>query len=258
MSADGALDGSKERNDAAFERAQRAVNVIDSLGFIAFFWVYVYPAPYNYAMLFALTVPLIAICAIRFSKGMIRLNVLEDSGFPSTIFAILLPSIAVIVTEITETNMLSYSSPQFWLFICAVTAALLLFLLVKQHEFSPSPRPISSIYFGSQPGKGISQKNKLLAAIATAVVIFVYATSSAFFLNTWLDSEAPSIFRAELLLKEESSDDYMFTIAAWGPFSSEKTLSVHPAVIDHYSEGEEVDIYVFPGFFHLPWYGISY
>ena len=217
-------------------KARRTATIINWAGGITAAWVFFYPSPYEYALLLAAAVPVLAILAVKLSKGLIRIDEKKGSAYPSVIYALIYPSLALMV-RVFDYQIFDYSNV--WGNAILITLCLLILLLLKQKEITFKKKPD---YF---------------TVVSIALFLFVYSFGTVIFFNCYYDHSKAQYFTAKVLNKRISSGKSTtryVELSTWGQQKEVDEVSVGKKLYNSIEVGSIVKIYFRNGKLGIPWF----
>ena len=99
---------SKENREEKLSNARKISKIINWLGGLSFAWTLFYPKPYDYAVLSAFIIPIVALITVKLSRGLIRIDKKDGSAYPSTIFAFIFPSLGLMLRSFLDYDIFYY------------------------------------------------------------------------------------------------------------------------------------------------------
>jgi hypothetical protein len=227
---------SKDSREEKLVKARRTAKIINWAGGITAAWVLFYPSPYEYALLMAAAVPLVAILAVKLSRGLIRLDEKKSSAYPSVIYALIYPSLALVI-RVLDYQIFNYSNV--WRNTILLTLSLLAFLLLKQKEIT------------------FKKKSDYLTVAGVASFLFAYSFGAVIFFNCYYDVSNAEYFTAKVLNKRISSGKTTtryLELSAWGQQKEVDEVSVGKGLYNRTEVGSTVKIYFRNGTLGIPWF----
>lgn len=217
-------------------KARQISKIINWAAGITAAWAFFYPTPYQYSILAAMAVPIVALLAVKFSNGLIRVDEKKGSAYPSVIYAFIFPSCALALRAILDYNIFDYSNV--WLSTTLIALSFLALLLINQKE--------------------ITYKKMLdyLTVISLALLLFAYSFGVLIHFNCYYDNSETQYFNAKVLNKRISSGKvttYYLKLSTWGQQKEADEVTVDEELYDRVEVGNEVNIYLKKGAFDIPW-----
>lgn len=231
---------SKEIREEKLSNARRISRIINWLGGISFAWTVFYPKPCDFAMLSALVIPIIALIAVKFSGGLIRIDQKNDSAYPSTIYAFIFPSLGLMTRSFFDYDIFDYSNV--WLKAVIVTVAFLFILLINQKEIM------------------FKKKQDFLTVSSMAMFLFAYGFGAIIYLNCNLDKSEPQHYTATILDKRISTGkhtSYYLELTIWGQQREIDEVSVSKGLYNRVKVDNEINIYIRNGKLEIPWFIVT-
>lgn len=230
----------REMREEKLSNAKKISKIINWLGGISFAWTLFYPNPYDYAVLSALIIPIIALIAVKFSGGLIRIDQKNGSAYPSTIYALIFPSMGLMVRAFFDYNIFDYSNV--WLKATLVTISFIFILLINQKEIT------------------FRKKEDFLTISSLIIFLFAYGFGTVIYLNCNLDKSEPQHYTATILDKRISSGkhtSYYLKLTAWGQQKEINEVSVGKGLYNRVEIENEINIYFRNGKLEIPWFIVT-
>lgn len=231
---------SKEIREEKLSNARRISRIINWLGGISFAWTVFYPKPCDFAILSALVIPIIALIAVKFSGGLIRIDQKNDSAYPSTIYSFIFPSLGLMARSFFDYDIFDYSNV--WLKAVIVTVAFLFILLINQKEIM------------------FKKKQDFLTVSSMAMFLFAYGFGAIIYLNCNLDKSEPQHYTATILDKWISTGkhtSYYLELTIWGEQREIDEVSVSKGLYNRVKVDNEINIYLRNGKLEIPWFIVT-
>ncbi len=231
---------SKEIREEKLSNARKITKLVNLLGILSLVWTLFYPKPYDYAVLSALILPVVAVLAIKFSSGLIRIDKPNGSAYPSVVYALIFPSMGLMVRAVFDYDIFDYSSV--WLKSITIMISLLFLLLIKQKEIT------------------FKKKQDLLTVASVAMFLWVYGFGAVIYLNCNFDKSEPQNFTAKILDKRISTGrhtSYYLELTAWGQQKEIDEVSVSKGLYNRVEIDNEINIYFRNGKLEIPWFIVT-
>ncbi|MDO6433326.1 PH domain-containing protein [Flavitalea sp. BT771] len=200
-------------------------------------WEMVYPEPREWLMIVLLAAPWVAVYAIWYSKGLIRLASRKDSVYPSLILLLVLPVVGVLVAILRDYMVYQFAA-RGWVLVGTgglITAAICIIACRKAIE-----------------------KEKVLSFICILAISCAYSFGLIFITNCYYDRSVPAHWRVRVLSKRVSTDSklHYLELSAWGRFGEGNSEEVSEVLYNGINTGDSVNIDVGQGKWKIPWYWI--
>lgn len=231
---------SKEIREEKLSNARKISKIINWLGGLSFAWTLFYPKPYDYAVLSAFIIPIVALIAVKFSRGLIRIDKKDGSAYPSTIYAFIFPSLGLMLRSFLDYDIFDYSNV--WIKAVLVTVAFLFILLFNQKEIT------------------FKKKQDYLTVSSLIMFLFAYGFGAVIYLNCNLDKSEPQHYTATILDKRISSGkhtSYFLKLTAWGQQKEIDEVSVSKGLYNRVETNNEINIYFRNGKLEIPWFVVT-
>lgn len=231
---------SKENREEKLSNARKISKLINWLGGLSFAWILFYPKPYDYAVFSAFIIPIVALIAVKFSRGLIRIDKKDGSVYPSTIYAFIFPSLGLMLRSFLDYDIFDYSNV--WIKAVLVTVAFLFILLFNQKEIT------------------FKKKQDYLAVSSLIMFLFAYGFGAVIYLNCNLDKSEPQHYTATILDKRISSGkhtSYYLKLTAWGQQKEIDEVSVGKGLYNRVDIDNDINIYFRNGKLEIPWFIVT-
>jgi hypothetical protein len=196
-------------------------------------WVWLWPKPYGLALSLALAAPLIMLALVWWSKGLLSIITAKTDPRPN------------------------------------VGAAFLLGFLLLQRAFDhPILDPTPAIILGLVVGlvllsliAWLDPKARTSRALLGGVLFaLAYGWSAVIIVDRLADSAPAKSFQTEVLEKWTSSGrsrSWNIKLAAWGPLTTDTTMSIASDAYDRLAIGQTVCVGLHPGALGVRWYALT-
>ncbi len=124
----------KDIREEKLNKARQTSRIINWAAGITAAWTFFYPTPYQYSILTAMVIPIVALCVVKFSSGLIRFDERKGSAYPSVIYAFIYPSLGLMLRAILDYDISDYSNV--WLATIIITITFLALLLIGQRKLT--------------------------------------------------------------------------------------------------------------------------
>lgn len=215
----------------------RTINAVGSLLAVLLFF---YPRPYELITLIALIFPVFILASLHFFNGLIRIDQKNNSGYPSIIYGLISPGMALALRSFLDFDILEYSN--FWLPTLAVTLMTSLIMLSTTTELKFKK---AADYF---------------TAISLVGFVFIYTYGGIINYNCIYDNSEPEVYSSEVLnmrISSGKSSSYYIELKPWGPISETEDISISKGLYERLEVGESVNIYLMNGKMNIPWFTIT-
>lgn len=230
----------KDIREEKLSKARQTSKIINWVAGITATWTFFYPTPYQYSILTTIIIPIIALCAVKFSGGLIRFDERKGSAYPSVIYAFIYPSLALMLRAILEYDIFDYSNV--WLTTTIITLSFLTLLLIKQKELT------------------FKKKIDYLTVASLSLFLFAYGFGTVIHLNCYYDNSNAEYFTAKVLNKRISSGKTTtryLELSTWGQQSEVDEVSVGKDFYNRTEIGDDVKIYFRKGKLEIPWFLVT-
>jgi hypothetical protein len=238
--SDETLGWTREVREVKLSKARQTAKVINWAAGITAAWTFLYPTPYQYSILTAIIIPIVALMVVKSSNGLIRIDEKKGSAYPSVIYAFIYPSLGVMLRAILDYNIFDYSNV--WLTTALITLAFLFVLLMKQQEIT------------------FKTKVDYVTVSSLALFLFAYSFGTLVHINCYYDNSEQENFKAKVLDKRISSGkstSYYLELSTWGEQKEADEVSIDKGLYKRIQVGDEVNIYLRSGKLEIPWFIVS-
>ena len=218
----------------ARERARKAAQAMTLLSFAATGWCLFYPHPYGWAVGATALCPLLAFAVTRRFSGLILLDQKphEDKQRPTAAAAIWLPSCALAMRGM-DFDLLHWSN--FWAPWLLASAAVTVMLVFS----TPHPR---------------AQKATIAGA---AIALLGWAFGVVVHVNCFYDGSIPRLHEATVAdahVVHDKRTAYRLQLRPFVDGIGSKEVRVPRPVYERHPKGSTVEVRVFQGSLHIPWF----
>jgi len=237
---DETIGWTREVREEKLSKARQTAKVINWAAGITAAWTFFYPTPYQYSILTAMVIPIIALLVVKFFDGLIRVDEKKGSAYPSVIYAFIYPSLGIMLRAILDYDVFDYSNV--WLTTAIMTLAFLFFLLIKQQEIT------------------FKKKLDYLTVSSLALFLFAYSFGTVIHINCYYDNSEAEYFTAKVLDKRISSGkstSYYLELSTWGKQEEVDEVSISKGFYNRIEVGDEVNIYFRNGKLEIPWFIVT-
>lgn len=197
-------------------------------------WIFFYPSPYTYSVLFSIVVVLLGIFLPKFSKGFIGYADIKEEK-KANVTPLFLPAIGLSLRALLDVNVFDYST--LWLLVAVLTIPLTVFVFAGK-EFN-------------------LRKGKTYIYVAFFLYVFAsYSFGAILSTNVIFDDSTPKIYKAKIIDKSIGSGDvttYNFELDKWHETSDMNDIQVSEERYYELEKNDSIDIYLQEGKFGIPW-----
>ncbi|WP_157495008.1 hypothetical protein [Flavobacterium sp. KJJ] len=222
-----------EEKTSQLKYAKITARIIYATTFIIGFWIYNYPQPYEYALLSGMMLPIVSLLAIKYWKGLIRVDKIRNSIYPNVAVGILAPAYLLYKRVEADFSILDFSN--IWLPLVLAVIIYSAFLFTEKMDLS-----------GENP-------EGRLVVLFTFIFICGYVYSSVICLNDMFDKSSPVKYTTTILDKEKPGESFIISVA---PLEKEGQIQKIKIDKEFYYEakiGDKASVYVYKGFFNIPY-----
>ncbi|WP_121811425.1 hypothetical protein [Mucilaginibacter kameinonensis] len=233
---------SSEERLAELKKLKRFCSYFNYGGIALCFWLFIHPAPYDYAVLIATIWPLVVMVVFYLKRDVVTLNNAEDKKqavYPSLSMALIFPPLALLVRVLADFKLMHLTD----ILLPAFTVIVVL----------------GAAFFGiimSSKEKARSNKTTWLSA---TVFVLLYGFTAPVIINCNFDYSNPKEYKVQVLSQRISTGkhtSYDLTLSKWGQKESEET-EVSKSLYYQVKVGDTVYVNLKPGLFKMPWYYVS-
>ena len=237
---DDTIGWTKEAREKKILKARQTAKVINWVAGISAAWTFFYPTPYQYSILVAMIIPVVALLVAKFSDGLIRIDEKKGSAYPSVIYAFIFPSLVLMVRALLDYEIFDYNNV--WQTTVIITLAFLFLLLMKQQEIT------------------FKQKSDFITVPCLTLFLFAYSFGTVIHINCYYDDSEAEHFTAKILEKRISSGKtttYYLELSTWGKQNEVDEVSINKSLYNRVKIDDEVNIYFRNGKLEIPWYIVA-
>jgi len=231
-----------EERESKLKKARLTAATLNGLGVVIGLWTFFFSKPYEYAIIACIVLPLITIVAIKFWKGLIRIETEKGSAYPYATVGIIFPATALALRSIIDFSIDDYSN--IWIPSILITVVLNTILFVGNKELL------------------FKNGKNYFIAFTFMIFTFAYGYGAVVTTNCTFDKSEPEMFASQVLGKSigggRKSTSYDLKLSPWGTKREVEKISVDADLYDNLQIGDEVSIYRFKGRFDIPWIVVDY
>lgn len=233
---------SSEERLAELKKLKRFCSYFNYGGIGLCFWLFIHPAPYDYAVLAGTIWPLVVMFVFYLKRDVVTLNSADNKKqavYPSLSTALILPPLGLLIRVLADFKLMHLTEMLLPAFsVIAVLGVVFLGIIMSSKE------------------KARSNKMTWLSA---AAFVLLYGFTAPVIINCNFDYSAPKKYKAQVLSQRVSTGkhtSYDLTLSKWGPKESEET-EVSKSLYYQVKVGDTVYVNLKPGLFKMPWYYVS-
>lgn len=237
---DNSLGITEADREAKLKQAKLVAKILNTLAWISFAWIFFYPEPYQYPFILCIILPPAAILAVKYFKGIIRIDEKKVSHLPNIIIVLLFPSLGMALRILVDYNIVSYQNV--WAPIVLLTGTLVFLLYFRQKEFS------------------FKKRNDYIIAVLISVMLLGYSYGLVGHVNCYYDQTAPEFYTAKIMNKRISSgnvETHYLKLSKWGHQTEEGEASVNENFYLNVEIGQELIVVYRKGNLDIPWYYVE-
>lgn len=240
--ADEQLGNTPEERADRLAQAKRVSTALYVLSGLVIAWLVTQLGPYLYFIGAGVALPLLVAGALLAFRGLLRLEISENSPLPSVALALLLPCGMLVGRALSDGNLVAYAAV--WPIVGGVAIAFALLLLLSSRY---------SLLKRTTPRSG--SEWVLLFSCAAAYGFGATLTSNAAF-----DQSRPTLYPAQVLAKHQNngkSNSCYLTLSSWGPRTASDDIAVSLAYYQAHAPGDTVRVIARPGRLGIPWFRLE-
>ena len=225
----------EEDRSEHLKKAALKARTINIAGVISGAWVFIYPLPYDVAIIASACVLLAAIALVRTSGGLLHFSRKNNSAYPSVTAAVFSSSLSIAIRALIDFEVYDYSP--LWLSL-SIATLITLFLLFPSHR---------------------ERKYNPAAIIETIIASLAFGFGSVLFYNCYYDNSIPAQNNVAVISKRISSGkttSYYLSVTSWGNRAEGDELTVSKKQYNETSEGDSVTVYLSKGKLGIPWISV--
>ena len=238
--ADETFGSSEEERQATLQSARQIAQVGNAVAFVTLFWTIIYPKPYELCILLLLLLPFVAFYITWKFKGLMRMDEIKKSAYPSVVSLILLPCLGLCIRALIDYNI--YDHHNVWqpvIVIGVVITAVAAWLCNKALQLA---------------------KNRMLLNIGGLIIFFAYAYGATILMNGYQDTSKAQEYKVNVTGKHFTSGKsttYYLELESWGKFTTGESFSVPHDLYNRVKEGDTVRVLLKQGKLNIPWFWIT-
>lgn len=227
------------RPEQLAEHRAEAKNIAQWLNRITFaivVWGWIYPRPYQLAVVVLTAMPLVAIALLVRTKGLYQIEGRRNDARPSLAIPFILPGLILLLRSVTDFSFLRWESMLAWVMIGGLGITFV----------------VASADWGAR-----QRRSSVLVILLFSATFVFGAIAQA---NILLDKSVPATFRATVLNKRISSGrttSWYLRVGPWGPQSRPTEVSVSRSLYNNVLPNQTVCVHLSDGGLKIPWYFIS-
>jgi hypothetical protein len=224
-----------EERAASAQQARVVCRGLSVLSGICCLWAWIYPYPYELAVLSLVILPWIAIYVTARYKGVVVINQKRGDRHPTAIFAFLFPSLVLPLRVIPDMVPVVWQRP---VLLGAMVAVMLTYAAYRADR--------------------ATQKQPVIALVLFLLAIG-YGYGTVMEANALLDRTPGKVYLTMVERKYVStgkSASYHLVLAPWGPMERGDNVTVTRQFYQASSEGAPVCVMLRSGAVGVPWYRV--
>jgi hypothetical protein len=227
------VTGSKEERLARLKRARRIAGVIVFATFVICGWLWIYPHPYELAIVCTALLPWIAVLTAVRGGAVYRINPKHNDVGADLTAAVMVPGFALLVRAIIDGHVFDWEK----LLMLAIAATAICVLL------------LTWLVRGLRADKG--------SVAAMGLIMMAYGYGVVALANVQLDDSEPVTYPARVLGAHVSSGKgttHYLKLGPWGPRTNAEDVDVGREYYALASQRESVCVYLYRGALAARWF----
>lgn len=242
---DTTLGNTSNERLAVLKKAKWLCSWFNYTGAAICIWVFIYPRPYDYAILTGMIYPLLMVAVFYLKKDTITLNgsrvkAVKPSLYPSLSTALFMPLVGLSVRAFVDYKLVRLTD----VFLPALIMIIILGVVFY------------SILMGAKEKVQSSTTTRVYAAI----FVVAYSFIAPMIVNCNFDYGKPNVYPAKIISQAIYENPkpviYNLTLTKWGP-SEGGDIEVSKSLYEQVKKGDTVHVIVKPGLFKMPWFYIA-
>ena len=233
--ADPAFGSSPKDRLERLAKARQVAKVANMVTLAAMLWAYVYPHPYQPAILLMALLPWCAVAIVALSRGLICFDTLRNDVRPHVALMLMMPALVLGMRALLDINIVDVTRTLEFGFIAGLPLVFAVSLVGQRNQPRPWVLPLLMLVVAVPYGGGL---------VAMADVM--------------LDHQAPQVFQTQVLRKYISSGKHpqpYLVLAPWGPMITGDRVAVSRAYYAHVKVDTTLCVDLHQGGVGLRWYG---
>jgi len=235
---DPSLGFTEEERAKQLKRVRNIVRVLNIIGLVISFWLYLYPQPYPVPLYIALIYPFFALIYFVRNQSIVTLigENKKKSAYPSLSLAFIIPPVALLIRTLIDFDILEYDQLFLYVGIFAGVLVLALLLLIGQSK---------------------ARVMNIIGAFGFALFIGYGGVVVA---NCIPDRSVVQIYKVQILdrrISSSKSKSYYLSLTEWGNRKRGKEVSVASSLYKEVAIGDSVSVNIKKGMLNIPWYYIT-
>jgi hypothetical protein len=233
--ADPAIPGSEDEKLAGLARARRIAQRLRWLALGVAGWLWIYPHPYDLAVLCGVAVPWLAVIVAARGGPLYKINGKDNDASANLLAPVITPGFALLIRAMFDTQIFDWQD--MLLATIAATAVIMLVMWWAMGELRASASSTAVI----------------------ALLMVPYAYGALALANRELDASQPAPYVAKVLGSHISSGkttSYYLKLGPWGPRNEAEDVDVGREYYGRGSRQETVCVYLFRGALGIRWFEV--
>jgi hypothetical protein len=235
--ADPAFGSSPKDRLDRLAKARQVAKVANGVTVAAVLWAYVYPHPYQLAILLLALLPWCAVAIVALSRGLICFDTLRNDVRPHVALMLIMPALVLGMRGLLDINVVDVTRTLEFGFIAGLPLVFVVSLVGQRNQQRPWALPLLMLLVVALPYGG--------GLVAVADVMF--------------DHQASQVFQTQVLRKYIASGKHpqpYLVLAPWGPEVTGGRIAVSRAYYMHAQVNTAVCVNLHRGAVGLRWYGV--
>ncbi|MFT3823595.1 MAG: hypothetical protein QM731_06720 [Chitinophagaceae bacterium] len=229
-----------ELREQKLAKAIKTARFLNWAGALICIWTLFIPRPYEYAIIASVVLPVICLIALKYFRGLIRIDERKLSAYPSIFMAVLFSVTGLCVRGVTDYNVFDHS--KVWNICLLVTFIYMALLIAGNKEFT------------------FKKAKDYVVVTGLSIFMFGYSYGAVVSLNCLFDRSKPEIYNTTVLDKRISSGKttkYYLELKPWGQQKEAGEVAVSKKLYNRLDKDAEVKVYFMKGLFEIPWIRVT-
>jgi len=232
---DPAIPGSRDEKLSDLVRARKIANWLTWVSLALLFWLWIYPHPYDLALVCAVVLPWAAVILVARGGPLYKFIPERNDAAAGLFGPIALPGFALAIRALFDTQVFDWQN-----MLLAIVATLVVCTLILWFVMSELRDNAASV-----------------AAIAFFMAPYAYGTATL--ANQQLDFSEPEHFEAKVMgshISRGKSTEYYLELGPWGPRSEAEDVDVGRGFYERGSRQDTVCVYLYRGALGVRWFQV--
>lgn len=232
---DPAIPGTRDEKLSGLVRARRIATWLTWVSLAVFFWLWIYPHPYDLALVCGVVLPWIAVILVARGGALYKFSPERNDAAAGLFGPVTLPGFALLIRALFDSHVFDWQN-----MLLAVIATLAVCTLIMWCAMSELRASVAST-----------------AAIAFFMAPYAYGTATL--ANKQLDFSEPERFEAKVMgshISRGKSTEYYLELGPWGPRTEAEDVDVGRVFYERGSRQDTVCVYLYRGALGVRWFEV--